>query len=105
MPFHRKCYPFELCGSQSGRCGVYQILALEVAKDGISVNAIAPGRVSTPRVRGHYSDEQWAEAMAQIPTGRAGTPDEAASTALFSFPTKSLLPVQTIHVNGAWLNY
>src|ERR671910_983597 len=58
-------------------------LALEVARAGISVNAIAPGRITTPRVRGHYSDEQWAEAIAQIPAGRAGTPDEVASTALF----------------------
>lgn len=81
-------------------------LALEVAKDGISVNAIAPGRVSTPRVRGHYSDEQWAEAMAQIPAGRAGTPDEVASTALFLVSDENrYITGQTIHVNGAWLNY
>jgi 3-oxoacyl-[acyl-carrier protein] reductase len=81
-------------------------LALEVAKDGISVNAIAPGRVSTPRVRGRYSDEQWAEAVAQIPTGRAGTPDEVASTALFLVSDENrYITGQTIHVNGAWLNY
>jgi 3-oxoacyl-[acyl-carrier protein] reductase len=81
-------------------------LALEVAKDGISVNAIAPGRVSTPRVRGHYSDEHWAEAMAQIPAGRAATPDEVASTALFLVSDENrYITGQTIHVNGAWLNY
>ena len=81
-------------------------LALEVAKDGISVNAIAPGRVSTPRVRGRYSDEQWAEAVAQIPTGRAGTPDEVASTALFLVSDENrYITGQTIHVNGAWLNF
>ena len=81
-------------------------LALEVAKDGINVNAIAPGRVSTPRVRGHYSDEQWAEAMSRIPAGRAGTPDEVASTALFLVLDENrYITGQTIHVNGAWLNY
>ena len=81
-------------------------LALEVAKDGINVNAIAPGRVSTPRVRGHYSDEQWAEAMSRIPAGRAGTPDEVASTALFLvLDENGYITGQTIHVNGAWLNY
>jgi NAD(P)-dependent dehydrogenase (short-subunit alcohol dehydrogenase family) len=81
-------------------------LALEVAKEGISVNAIAPGRVSTPRVRGHYSDEQWAEAVALIPSGRAGTPDEVASTALFLVSDENrYITGQTIHVNGAWLNY
>ncbi len=81
-------------------------VALEVARDGISVNAIAPGRVSTPRVRGHYSDQQWTEAMAQIPAGRAGTPDEVASTALFLVLDENrYITGQIIHVNGAWLNY
>jgi NAD(P)-dependent dehydrogenase (short-subunit alcohol dehydrogenase family) len=81
-------------------------LALEVVNDGINVNAIAPGRVATPKVRGRYSDEQWTEAMAQIPAGRAGTPDEIAGTALFLVLDESrYITGQTIHVNGAWLNW
>jgi NAD(P)-dependent dehydrogenase (short-subunit alcohol dehydrogenase family) len=81
-------------------------LALEVVNEGINVNAIAPGRVSTPKVRGRYSDEQWAEATAQIPARRAGTPDEIASAALFLvLDENSYITGQTIHVNGAWLNY
>ena len=81
-------------------------LALEVVKDGINVNAIAPGRVATPRVRGRYSDAQWAEATAQIPAGRAATPEEIASTALFLVVDENrYITGQTIHVNGAWLNW
>ncbi len=81
-------------------------LALEVVNDGINVNAIAPGRVATPRVRGRYSDEQWAEAVEQIPARRAGSPDEIASTALFLVLDENrYITGQTIHVNGAWLNY
>ena len=81
-------------------------LALEVVNDGINVNAIAPGRVATPKVRGRYSDEQWAQATAQIPARRAGTPDEIASTALFLVLDENrYITGQTIHVNGAWLNY
>jgi NAD(P)-dependent dehydrogenase (short-subunit alcohol dehydrogenase family) len=81
-------------------------LALEVIKNGINVNTIAPGRVSTPRVRGHYSDGQWAEAMARIPAGRAATPDEIAGSALFLVLDENrYITGQTIHVNGAWLNY
>jgi 3-oxoacyl-[acyl-carrier protein] reductase len=57
-------------------------------------------------VRGRYSDEQWAEATAQIPAGRAGTPDEIASAALFLvLDENSYITGQTIHVNGAWLNW
>lgn len=81
-------------------------LALEVVKDGINVNAIAPGRVATNRVRGHYSDEEWAKRVAAIPMGRAASPEEIAPTALFLVQDENqYITGQTIHVNGAWLNW
>jgi len=81
-------------------------LALEVIKDGINVNAVAPGRVETPRVRSHYTDEAWAAAVAQVPMGRTGTPDEIASAVLFlAADENKYITGQTIHVNGAWLNW
>jgi 3-oxoacyl-[acyl-carrier protein] reductase len=81
-------------------------LALEVVTEGINVNAIAPGRVATERVRGHYSEAEWAERVAAIPMRRAATPEEIAPTALFLVKDEnSYITGQTIHVNGAWLNY
>jgi NAD(P)-dependent dehydrogenase (short-subunit alcohol dehydrogenase family) len=81
-------------------------LALEVVSHGINVNAVAPGRILTDRVRGHYTDEEWAEQVAHIPMNRAGTPDEVASTALFLvLDENKYITGQTIHVNGAWLNW
>jgi len=81
-------------------------LALELAKDGINVNAIAPGRIETPKVRGHYSDEAWAAAEAQIPMGHTGKPENIASTAIFLVQDENnYITGQTIHVNGAWLNW
>lgn len=81
-------------------------LALEVVQHGINVNAIAPGRVATERVRGRYSDRAWAERVAAIPMGRAATPEEIAPTALFLVNDENkYVTGQTIHVNGAWLNY
>ena len=81
-------------------------LALEVVKEGINVNAVAPGRVETPRVRSHYTDEAWAAAVAQIPMGRTGTPEEIASAVLFlAIDENKYITGQTIHVNGAWLNW
>jgi 3-oxoacyl-[acyl-carrier protein] reductase len=81
-------------------------LALEVVKEGINVNAIAPGRVATQRVRGHYSDAEWAERVAAIPMGRAAEPEEMAPTALFLVNDENrYITGQTIHVNGAWLNW
>ena len=81
-------------------------LALEHAKDGINVNAIAPGRIETPKVRGHYSDEAWAAAEAQIPMGHTGKSENIASTAIFLVQDENnYITGQTIHVNGAWLNW
>ena len=81
-------------------------LALEHIRDGLNINAIAPGRIETPRVRGHYSAEAWAAEVAKIPMGRAGTPDEIASAALFLvLDENKYITGQTIHVNGAWLNH
>ena len=81
-------------------------LALEVVSQGINVNAVAPGRILTDRVRGHYTDEEWAERVVQIPMKRAGTPEEIASAALFLvLDENKYITGQTIHVNGAWLNW
>ncbi len=81
-------------------------LALEVVTEGINVNAIAPGRVATERVRGHYSEAEWAERVAAIPMRRPATPEEIAPTALFLVKDEnSYITGQTIHVNGAWLNW
>jgi 3-oxoacyl-[acyl-carrier protein] reductase len=92
--------------AKAGVAAFTKSLALEHATDGLNVNAIAPGRIETPRVRGHYSDEAWAGAVAQIPMARTGTPEEIASAALFLvIEENKYITGQTIHVNGAWLNW
>ncbi|HEY1236367.1 MAG TPA: SDR family NAD(P)-dependent oxidoreductase [Candidatus Binatia bacterium] len=91
--------------AKAGVAAFTKSLALEHIQDGLNINAIAPGRIETPRVRGHYSDEAWAAEVAKIPIGRAGTPDEIASTAIFLvLEENKYITGQTIHVNGAWLN-
>ena len=81
-------------------------LALEVVSHGINVNAIAPGRILTDRVRGHYSEAEWSERVELIPMKRAGTPEEIASAAVFLVTDENnYITGQTLHVNGAWLNY
>jgi 3-oxoacyl-[acyl-carrier protein] reductase len=92
--------------AKAGVAAFTKSLALEVVDDGINVNAVAPGRVTTPRVRNRYSDEAWAAAVAQVPMGRAGTPEEIASAVLFlAADENSYVTGQTIHINGAWLNW
>jgi 3-oxoacyl-[acyl-carrier protein] reductase len=92
--------------AKAGVAAFTKSLALEHVKDGINVNAIAPGRIATAAVRGHYSDEAWADAEAQIPMGHAGRPENIASAANFLVQDENdYITGQTIHVNGAWLNW
>ena len=92
--------------AKAGVAAFTKSLALEVVHDGINVNAVAPGRITTPRVRSHYSDEAWTAAVAQIPMGRTGTPEEIASGVLFLVTDENCYVTgQTIHINGAWLNW
>jgi 3-oxoacyl-[acyl-carrier protein] reductase len=92
--------------AKAGVSAFTKSLALELARDGINVNAVAPGRVFTERVRSHFSEEAWAAAEAQIPLGRTATPEEIASAVLFlALDENKYITGQTIHVNGAWLNW
>ncbi|HUA09295.1 MAG TPA: SDR family oxidoreductase [Candidatus Acidoferrales bacterium] len=60
-------------------------LSIEVAKHGITVNAIATGRVDTDRLRALYPEPGAMEAAAKadVPIGRVAMPDEFAPMVAF----------------------
>lgn len=66
--------------SKHGVIGLTKSAALEVARDGIRVNAVLPGSVRTPMLRGFVGgDEAMLEKMgARAPMGRLGEPEEIA---------------------------
>ena len=74
-------------------------LALETARDGLRVNAVAPADILTPlterQLRPDLPREEQLRTMAELyPTGRIGTPEEAASVIAFlaSSGAKNLCP-------------
>lgn len=66
--------------SKHGVIGLTKSAALEVAREGIRVNAVLPGSVRTPMLRGFVGgDEEVLEKMGRrAPMGRLGEPDEIA---------------------------
>lgn len=67
--------------AKAGVIGFTRSLALEVARDGVTVNAICPGPIDTDLFRGLPADWR-ANKLAELPIGRVGTVEEIAPTAV-----------------------
>ncbi len=77
-------------------------LALELAADGILVNAVAPGTVDTPMPRGGNTEAELLErARTAVPLRRMGRPEDIAAVVAFLLDERvTWLTGQTIWVNG-----
>jgi len=96
---------------RAGLSGLTRTLAMESAKDGITVNALLPGHVMTDRqlhlaevkskADGITVAEHFARSAASIPVGRIGNPEEIGAVIAFlcSAPA-SYLTGQSLLVDG-----
>lgn len=82
--------------SKAGMLGLTHFYAQRLAKEGITVNAIAPALVETEMVKANPNAR-----ADRIPIGRFGTPDETAAVALM-LACNGYITGQTINVNGGW---
>ena len=91
--------------------GWSKTLAREVAAEGVTVNVVIPGRIATRRVRaldearaqreGSTVEAAEAAAIAAIPAGRYGDPDEyAAAVAFLAGEPASYITGTMVRVDG-----
>lgn len=93
--------------AKAGVVGLVRGLAVEVARDGVRVNGVAPGYIRTAQLlsKEHSLGPEGAEAAgAFIPMGRIGEPEEIADVIVFlSSSSARYLTGQTLVVDGGLL--
>jgi len=81
------------------------VMATELGRSGIRVNAIAPGPIDTPLARAVHTEDvrrQWGE---RVPQGRYGTPREIATAVAFLLSDEaSYINGQILAVDGGFIN-
>jgi acetoacetyl-CoA reductase len=88
------------CAAKAGMIGLTRALALENARKGITVNAVAPGYIATELLSG-VSEEVMKSIVGQIPVGRLGQPDEVARCVAFlAADEASWITGSTLTING-----
>ena len=86
--------------AKGGLVALTKSLAREMARHGITVNAVSPGFVQT-RLISELDEARRGDLARQIPLGRFADPDEIAAAILFlASPAASYLTGTTIHVDG-----
>jgi NAD(P)-dependent dehydrogenase (short-subunit alcohol dehydrogenase family) len=84
--------------AKAGLVGLARTLALELARDGVTVNVVAPGFIDSPMTE-PLPERIRAATIARTPLGRVGQPEEIAAVTRFlcgpgaGFITGAVLPV------------
>jgi 3-oxoacyl-[acyl-carrier protein] reductase len=80
--------------SKAGMEGLTRGYAARLAKDGVTVNAVAPSLIDTEMIGPHRSEN-----VGRIPVGRLGTGEEVAAVVVM-VAANAYITGQTVQVNG-----
>jgi 3-oxoacyl-[acyl-carrier protein] reductase len=80
--------------SKAGMEGLTRGYAARLAKDGVTVNAVAPSLIETEMIAPHRSEN-----VGRIPVGRLGTGEEVAAVVVM-VAANAYMTGQTVQVNG-----
>jgi 2-deoxy-D-gluconate 3-dehydrogenase len=91
--------------AKSGVVGLAKALSNEWAGHGVTVNAIAPGYISTDNTAALRADEDRSQAILErIPAGRWGRPtDLQGATVFLASPAAAYVTGVTLPVDGGWM--
>ena len=86
--------------AKAGVIGFTKSMAKELASRNITVNAVAPGYISTD-MTANLPEQAKSELQSQIPLQRLGNPEDVAAAVLFLVsPGADYITGQTLHVDG-----
>jgi 3-oxoacyl-[acyl-carrier protein] reductase len=81
--------------------GLTQSLAMEVARHGITVNAVCPGTIDTARMDVLGRSDRWQQQLERIPMGRAASDEEVAGLIAFlCSPAAAFMTGQSVNIDG-----
>lgn len=91
--------------SKGGVVALTENMAIELARDGINVNAIAPGAIESDMSSAVQKDPKLLEAtLTQIPKGRIGRPEDiGAACAFLASNEADYITGTVLYVDGGWL--
>jgi acetoacetyl-CoA reductase len=85
--------------AKAGMIGYTKSLALELAKSGVTVNAIAPGFIDTEMVQA-IPENIREQIVAKVPQRRFGQPDEIARGVIYLCKDGDYITGQQLNING-----
>ncbi|MFQ3591966.1 MAG: 3-oxoacyl-ACP reductase family protein [Gemmataceae bacterium] len=99
FPFHGQA---NYAAAKAGVIALTKVVARELARRGITANAVAPGVIDTPMLEG-LKPEVLQSYVQQIPVGRLGRPEDVSHAILFlACEESSYITGQVLPITGGW---